>query len=184
MNRPDPKGTRRLLLVDDDDAFRDSMALEFRDRGYAVFAARDTHEALGLAAVHRPQYALVDLRLGGEKGLEALAQLVERLPGLIAVVLTGYGSVATAVEAIKLGARHYLTKPVDPDQIEAAFASDGKGDPSIDVPEQPQSLALHEREYIEYVLTSSGGNISEAARRLGLHRQSLQRKLRKYPPRR
>ena len=71
-----------------------------------------------------------------------------------------------------------------PDQIEAAFASDGKGDPSIDVPEQPQSLALHEREYIEYVLTSSGGNISEAARRLGLHRQSLQRKLRKYPPRR
>jgi len=99
------------------------------------------------------------------------------------VLLTGYASVATAVEAMKLGAHHYLTKPCDPDAIEEAFGKD-KGDPMVVVPENPPSLARHEREYIEYVLAATGGNISEAARRLGLHRQSLQRKLRKYPPRR
>ncbi|MBA2322112.1 MAG: response regulator [Deltaproteobacteria bacterium] len=179
-----PTGPRRLLLVDDDDDFRNSMALEFTDRGYQVFTAADSREALGAAALHRPQFAVIDLRLGGERGLELLQEMVQRLPDLVAVVLTGYGSVATAIEAVKLGARHYLTKPVDPDQIEAAFERDVKGDPTVEVAAQPQSLARHEREYIEYVLASTGGNISEAARRLGLHRQSLQRKLRKYPPRR
>ncbi len=174
---------KKLLVVDDDDAFRESMELEFSDRGYQVLGAPDHRTALGLAAVHRPTYAVVDLRLEGERGLSVLKDLVERLPTIKAVVLTGYGSIATAVEAIKLGARHYLSKPVDPDAIEAAFDRE-RGDPSVMVPEHPPSLALHEREYIEYVLASTGGNISEAARRLGLHRQSLQRKLRKYPPRR
>jgi two-component system, response regulator RegA len=184
MTTRPPSGPRRLLIVDDDEDFRTSMALEFTDRGYQVHAAADSREALGVAALHRPQFAAIDLRLGGERGLELLQELIARLPDLVAVVLTGYGSVATAVEAVKLGARHYLTKPVDPDQIEAAFERDAKGDPSVDPPALPQSLARHEREYIEYVLASTGGNISEAARRLGLHRQSLQRKLRKYPPRR
>lgn len=174
--------SRTLLVVDDDDDFRESMALEFTDRGYRVIGAQDHDTALGLAAVHRPQFAVVDLRLKGERGLDVLQDLVERLPGLRAVVLTGYGSIATAVEAMKLGAHHYLTKPVDPDALEEAFHKD-RGDPSVQVPENPPSLARHEREYIEYVLASTGGNISEAARRLGLHRQSLQRKLRKYPPR-
>lgn len=173
---------KTLLVVDDDEAFRESMDLEFSDRGYKVVTAADHTSALGLAAVHKPQYAVVDLRLRGERGLEILSDLVERLPGIRAVVLTGYGSIATAVEAMKLGAHHYLTKPVDPDAIEEAFHKD-KGDPSVKAPEHPPSLARHEREYIEYVLASTGGNISEAARRLGLHRQSLQRKLRKYPPR-
>ena len=176
------KMARKLLVVDDDHAFRESMELEFIDRGYQVRGASDHRSALGLAAVHRPQYAVIDLRLGGEKGLQVLSDLVERLPAIRAVVLTGYGSVATAVEAIKLGARHYLTKPCDPDALEQAFHAD-QGDPNVVVPEKPPSLARHEREYIEYVLASTGGNISEAARRLGLHRQSLQRKLRKYPPR-
>lgn len=179
MTRQPPK----LLIVDDDEAFRESMELEFTDRGYQVLTAGDHREAVGLAAVHRPQYAVVDLRLGGERGLEVLKDLVERLPTLKAVVLTGYGSVATAVEAMKLGAHHYLTKPCDPDNLETALHGE-RGDPNVLVPDQPQSLALHEREYIEYVLAATGGNISEAARRLGLHRQSLQRKLRKYPPRR
>jgi len=125
---------------------------------------------------------VIDLRLGGERGLEVLQDLVERLPGIRCLVLTGYASVVTAVEAMKLGAHHYLTKPCDPDAIEQAFSNE-RGDPSVMVPEQPPSLARHEREYIEYVLAATGGNISEAARRLGLHRQSLQRKLRKYPPR-
>jgi two-component system response regulator RegA len=172
----------KLLVVDDDDAFREAMELEFTDRGYQVIAAADHRSALGLAAVHRPTCAVVDLRLGGERGLEVLKDLVERLPGLRAVVLTGYGSIATAVEAVKLGAIHYLTKPTDPDALEEALHKE-EGDPTVAVPDHPPSLARHEREYIEYVLTATGGNISEAARRLGLHRQSLQRKLRKYPPR-
>lgn len=177
------KANRKLLVVDDDDAFREAMELEFQDRGYMVLTAADHRTALGLAAVHRPHYAVIDLRLAGERGLEVLQDLVGRLPGISAIVLTGYGSVATAVEAMKLGARHYLTKPADPDAIEAAFHAN-KGDPTVVVPDQPPSLAKHEREYIEYVLATTSGNISEAARRLGLHRQSLQRKLRKYPPRR
>lgn len=179
-----PKDSRpKLLVVDDDDAFRESMELEFTDRGYQVIGAEDHRSALGLAAVHRPQYAMIDLRLGGERGLEVLVDLVERLPGIRAIVLTGYSSIATAVEAMKLGANHYLMKPSDPDAIEQALNRD-VGDPTVPVPDHPPSLARHEREYIEAVLAATGGNISEAARRLGLHRQSLQRKLRKYPPRR
>ena len=176
------RNPRKLLVVDDDDAFRESMDLEFTDRGWRVVTAATHREALGMAAVHRPQFAVIDLRLGGERGLEVLQDLVTRLPGIKCVVLTGYGSVATAVEAMKLGAHHYLTKPCDPDQLAHSFDAD-RGDPNVLVPEHPPSLAKHEREYIEYVLAATGGNISEAARRLGLHRQSLQRKLRKYPPR-
>jgi two-component system response regulator RegA len=181
MIRTAAKG--KLLVVDDDDAFREAMELEFTDRGYSVITAHDQRTALGMAAVHKPQFAVIDLRLEGERGLEVLADLVERLPGIRSVVLTGYGSIATAVEAIKIGAIHYLTKPCDPDAVEKAFDK-VEGDPTVAISESPPSLARHEREYIEYVLASTGGNISEAARRLGLHRQSLQRKLRKYPPRR
>ncbi len=177
------KGRPKLLVVDDDEAFRESMELEFSDRGYQVLLAPDHRTALQLAAAHRPLYAVIDLRLAGERGLEVLKDLVDRLPEIRAVVLTGYGSIATAVQAIKLGATQYLTKPCDPDAIEAAFDHE-PADPDVDIPEAPPSLARHEREYIEYVLSATGGNISEAARRLGLHRQSLQRKLRKYPPRR
>jgi two-component system response regulator RegA len=171
------------MVVDDDDAFREAMELEFTDRGYQVVQAPDQRTALGLAAVHQPHYAVVDLKLGGDRGLEVVKELVDRQPGIRCVVLTGYGSIATAIEAIKLGACHYLTKPCDPDELESAFER-VSGDPNVNVPEQIPSLAKHEREYIEYVLAATGGNISEAARRLGLHRQSLQRKLRKYPPRR
>ena len=163
----------KMLVVDDDDAFRETMQLEFSDRGFTVVLAADHRSALGMAAVHQPEFAVVDLRLGGERGLEVVKDLVERLPGIRVVVLTGYGSIATAVEAIKLGAVHYLSNAFDRRE----------GDPNIRLPEKPPSLAKHEREYIEYVLAATGGNISEAARRLGLHRQSLQRKLRKYPPR-
>lgn len=176
MNRP------KLLLVDDDDAFRESMELEFTDRGYLVVQARTHREALTQAATHRPEYAVVDLRLGGERGLEVLRDLHERHPQMRKVILTGYGSIATAVEAIKLGALDYLVKPVEIEDIDAALHRT-EGDASVTTAETPPSLALHEREYIEHVLAATGGNISEAARRLGLHRQSLQRKLRKYPPR-
>jgi two-component system response regulator RegA len=180
MNKSGNSG--RVLIVDDDDAFRESMELELADRGYQVIGANDHRTALGMAAVHKPHFAVVDLRLGGERGLEVLKDLVERLPGIRVVVLTGYGSIATAVEAIKIGAVHYLTKPCDLESLEQGFHHD-VGDPLVSIPDAPPSLAKHEREYIEYVLAATGGNISEAARRLGLHRQSLQRKLRKYPPR-
>lgn len=183
MTQPRTTTRTKMLVVDDDEAFREAMELEFTDRGYHVLVAPDHRTALGLAAVHQPQLAVVDLKLAGERGLEVLRDLVERLPAIRAVVLTGYSSIATAIEAIKLGACHYLTKPCDIDELEAAFKR-SEGDPTVQVPDQIPSLARHEREYIEYVLAASGGNISEAARRLGLHRQSLQRKLRKYPPRR
>jgi len=180
---PTPQERRpRVLIVDDDDDFRESLLLELDDRGYAVQGARDHREAMQLAATHRPQHAVVDLRLGSERGLVVVKDLVDRLPDIKVILLTGYGSIATAVEAIKLGAVHYMTKPVDPDDLVAAFNK--VADANVAPPANPPSLALHEREYIEYVLASAGGNISEAARRLGLHRQSLQRKLRKYPPRR
>ena len=111
----------KLLVVDDDDAFRESMELEFSDRGYQVLGAPDHRTALGLAAVHKPQYGVVDLRLAGERGLEVLSDLVERLPGIRIVVLTGYGSIATALDAVRLGATHYLQKPADADDIVMAF---------------------------------------------------------------
>lgn len=172
----------KLLVVDDDEAFREAMQLEFEDRGYHVLLAPDSRTALSLAAAHQPGFAVIDMKLHGERGLEVLKELNARFPEMRCIIMTGYGSIATSIEAIKLGAYHYLTKPCDPDDIEDAFQRD-EGDPTVTVPETIPSLAKHEREYIEYVLAATGGNISEAARRLGLHRQSLQRKLRKYPPR-
>jgi len=172
-----------LLVVDDDDALRETLGLEFEDRGYRVLLAANSSDACRLALLKRPEFAIVDLRIGQEKGLELLEQLLRIVPEVHAVVLTGYGSIATAVQAIKLGAWNYLTKPIEPDALEQALHQQ-EADASVAAPDDTPSLASHEREYIEYVLASTGGNISEAARRLGLHRQSLQRKLRKYPPRR
>ena len=115
-------------------------------------------------------------------GLDVIVDLKARAPDIRIVVLTGYGSIATAVQATKLGACDYLTKPVDIDALERAFLGDETGGGEIPIPEEFPSLYRHEREYIEYVLAECGGNISQAARRLGLHRQSLQRKLRKFTP--
>jgi len=171
----------RLLLVEDDQRFADTLATEFRDRGYEV----DWLDSLG-AVQESPAldyaYAVVDLRLRQDSGLDVIACIKERSPGTVIVVLTGYGSIATAVKATKLGATAYLTKPVDVDEVERAFSTDDEAE-EIPIPDEFQSLYRHEREYIEYVLAECEGNISQAARRLGLHRQSLQRKLRKYTPR-
>ena len=125
-------------------------------------------------------YAVVDLRLRSDSGLDAINLIKENSPHARIVVLTGYGSIATAVQATKLGATQYLTKPIEIDELERALLSDDEVSTSI--PEQFQSLDRHEREYIEWVLAQCDGNISQAARRLGLHRQSLQRKLRKFTP--
>jgi two-component system response regulator RegA len=177
-----------LLIVEDDPRFADTLRGEFSDRGYAVSAVESLAELAELSANHVDR-AVVDLRLRRDSGLDALSQIKERWPGATVVVLTGYGSIATAVQAVKLGAHNYLTKPVDIEQIERAFQSAPGIDITEDDPEEEQpaaefqTLARHEREYIEYVLAECDGNISQAARRLGLHRQSLQRKLRKYTPR-
>ncbi|MFO0691041.1 MAG: response regulator [Myxococcota bacterium] len=174
-------GDRTLLIVDDNARFAETLASEFRDRGYAVTRAADL---TGLQAMHDldVDYAIVDLRLGADSGLDAISLILGRSPKAKVVVLTGYGSIATAVKATKLGAVGYLMKPTDVDQVEKALLEQVDDDPSVAIPTEFQSLYRHEREYIEFVLAECEGNISQAARRLGLHRQSLQRKLRKYTP--
>jgi two-component system response regulator RegA len=169
-----------LLIVEDDQRFADTLAAEFRDLGYEVDWL-DSLEAVRARERLDYGYAVVDLRLRQDSGLDVIVTLKERSPDTVVVVLTGYGSIATAVRATKLGATAYLTKPVEAEQVERAFLDDG-ADEEIPIPDQFQSLYRHEREYIEYVLAECEGNISQAARRLGLHRQSLQRKLRKYTP--
>ena len=169
-----------LLVVEDDDLLRDRLVRAFRDRGCVAQGAASVSEAARLTD-DAPEYAVVDLRIGEESGLEVLRALLAKDPATRVVLLTGYGSIATAVEAMRLGAVHYLTKPADADQIIAALQR-GDTAETVTAAGEPLSLARAEWEHINAVLVSVSGNISEAARRLGLHRRSLQRKLSKYPP--
>lgn len=166
------------LVVDDDRAFCTTLAAALRRRGMPAVVAHGYDEALAEAAAWRPARAVVDLRMPGRSGLELVGALCRLYPELRVVVLTGYGSIATAVEAIKLGATHYLTKPADVSEVLAAFDRSGA---SVDVEpaETPMSLSAVEWEHLQQVLADTGGNISEAARRLGMHRRTLQRKLAK-----
>jgi two-component system response regulator RegA len=170
--------SRTLLIVEDDSPLRERLVRAMRDRGFDTVGVPDHTSALDAARQDSPELALVDLRLPGESGLAVIRDLKELDPATVVVVLTGYGSIATAVEAVKLGAASYLTKPADADQIVAAF--DGTQPPAE--PEVP-SLARVEWEHIQRVLTDCGGNVSRAARALGIHRRSLQRKLSKHPGR-
>jgi two-component system response regulator RegA len=169
-----------LLIVDDDARFAETLALEFTERGWRVDCVADLDELRALPPFAY-KYASVDLRLRHQSGLDAIPLILERSPKARIVVLTGYGSIATAVQAVKQGAFNYLTKPVHVDDLLAAFRSEAQSAPAAG--ESGQTLARREREYIEWVLAECGGNISRAARQLGLHRQSLQRKLRKFTPR-
>jgi two-component system, response regulator RegA len=169
---------RLLAIVEDDAAFARTLKRSFERRGYAVLLA-DSHEALGdLLAEHRPGYAVVDLKLGTQSGLQCVATLHAHDPAMLIVVLTGFASIATAVEAIKLGASHYLAKPSNTDDIEAAFAK-AAGDPTMPVAPRATSIKTLEWEHIHEVLKDSDFNISETARRLGMHRRTLARKLAK-----
>lgn len=172
-----------LLLVDDDATFCQVLSQALSRRGFSVRVAHGVDEALRIAEEDPPEYAVVDLRMPGPSGLA----LVERLKALDShtriVVLTGYASIATAVEAIKLGAIHYLTKPADADEIVQAFGW-GAGDAAIPIAENPLSVDRLEWEHIQKVLLECQGNISATARRLGMHRRTLQRKLDKRPVRR
>ncbi|EPX61274.1 Dna binding response regulator PrrA (RegA) [Cystobacter fuscus DSM 2262] len=184
MTSPNPSlsSAPTLLLVDDEAVFRERLARAFRERGFEVGTAGSYEEALALATRESPEVAVVDLRMPGRGGLE-LVRALHALDGSTRIiVLTGYGSIATAVEAVKLGAFNYLPKPADVDDLLLAF-SRGPGEAAhVTEDFQPPSLARAEWEHIQRVLSDCGGNISEAARRLGLHRRSLQRKLQKYPP--
>lgn len=178
-----------FLVVDDDAVFRDRLARALQRRGFAVTTAADADEAVSRARQDSPERAIVDLRMPGRSGLELVSALLEIDPGTRVLVLTGYGSIPTAVEAIRRGACNYLQKPADAEQILAAFEPGsgggaespeaGQGEPGA---EGTPTLARVEWEHLQRVLHDCGGNISEAARRLGMHRRSLQRKLWKNPP--
>lgn len=171
-----------LLLTDDDELFCSVLATALEKRGFAVEVAHNVEDAIALVGENAPEYAVVDLNMPGDSGL----RLVERLHQLDAhtkiVVLTGYASVVTAVEAIKLGAVHYLTKPADADDVVAALGRDS-GDSTAEVSDQPMSTRRLEWEHIQKVLMECEGNISVTARKLGMHRRTLQRKLAKRPTR-
>lgn len=173
-----------LLLVDDSYAFRERLARAFRDRGFEVATAADYDEAMESARAEAPRLAVLDLRMPGQSGLELLRDLKQLVPEVQVLMLTGFGSIATAIDAVRLGAVNYLPKPADADDILAAFLR-GADDPDVEVDEdslEAPSLARAEWEHIHRVLADCDGNISEAARRLGIHRRSLQRKLRKRAP--
>lgn len=170
---------RLLLLVEDDAAFARTLKRSFERRGYRVLHAVSGEEVEALLALHRPDYAVMDLKLAGNaSGLNCVQSLHQQNPEALIVVLTGYASIATAVEAVKLGACHYLAKPSNTDDIEAAFERvEGRTD--VEVSNQTTSIKTLEWEHIHETLAETGFNISEAARRLGMHRRTLARKLEK-----
>ena len=170
-----------LLLVDDDDTLGRVLERALTRRGFAVSRADGVASGLALIEHSVPQFAVLDLKLGDGSGLVLVAALRARHPAVRILMLTGYASIATAVEAIKLGADDYLAKPVDADQIDQALR--GLPEDRAASPGSDEVMSVHrlEWEHIQRVLLDAGGNVSEAARILGLHRRTLQRKLSKRP---
>lgn len=175
-------GKPTVLLIDDVDSFRETLGLELTDRGYAVHQASNSIEAMKIVGCTQLMFIVLDLRLLGEDGHDLIPEVKAIQPETRIVILTGYGSVPSAVHALRMGASNYLTKPVQIDRLEHALWSDDSDPREVAAPAGPESLAKHEREYLEYVLRQCDGNITQAAKWLGIHRQSLQRKLRKFPP--
>ncbi|MCF6219141.1 MAG: response regulator transcription factor [Gammaproteobacteria bacterium] len=171
-----------LLLVDDDDVFCRVLSQALERRGFQVVLAHDVTQGSELAQQNPPEFAVVDLNMPGPSGLVMVEMLKQLDKHTKIVVLTGYSSVATAVEAVKLGATHYLTKPADIEEIINAFGREA-GDASMEISQKPKSVNRLEWEHLQKVLMDCNNNISEAARRLGMHRRTLQRKLQKRPVR-
>lgn len=167
---------RHLVIVEDDEAFARTLKRSFERRGYAVLLAHSPQALAELLETHSPSHAVVDLKLGTTSGLTCVQTLHTHDPAMQIVVLTGFASIATAVEAIKLGASHYLAKPSNTDDIEAAFAKSA-GDVTAPLVERTTSIKTLEWERIHEVLAETDFNISETARRLGMHRRTLARKL-------
>lgn len=180
--QPPTKLPKTFLVVDDDEIFRTRLIKALQSRGIEATGAASGDDALRIVPTLKPQAAILDMRMPGMSGLDLVSELAARVPGIRMVVLTGYGSIATAVEAVRRGAMNYLTKPLDADQILAAFEREVDPPAGATVPESTPSLARVEWEHIQRILHDCNGNISRAARQLGLHRRSLQRKLGKLPP--
>ena len=170
----------KILVVDDDNVFRERLMRAFSDRGYDVLGAIDSTMALTIASEFKPDRITVDLRMPGDSGLILIAALKAQLKNVEIVLLTGYGSIATAIEAVKLGAIDYLTKPADADQILNAFKQVKTKEPASQ--QTTPSLGRVEWEHIQRVVQDCDNNISQAARVLGMHRRTLQRKLATTPP--
>lgn len=167
---------RSLVIVEDDTKFALTLRRSFERRGYRVWLARDMDELAALLGTESPRHAVVDLKLGSASGLACVEVLHEHDPAMLIVVLTGYASIVTAVEAIKLGACHYLVKPSNTNDIEAAFSKAG-GDVNAPITKRATSLKTLEWERINEILAETNFNVSETARRLGMHRRTLARKL-------
>lgn len=168
------------LLVDDDEAFRDTLARSLERHGLIVHKAHDSSSAFSLAEEYLPSLGIIDLCIGNESGLQVVEKLSSRYPDMKLVILTGFASISTAVEAIKLGATHYLTKPATASDIMEALQKE-HGNAAIDTAAQPMSVKRLEWEHIQKVLSEHDGNVSAAARALNMHRRTLQRKLQKKP---
>ncbi len=180
MNEENLDQGEPLLLVDDDEIFCHVLQPALSRRGFDVTVVHSVDQALLTLENFLPEYAVLDLSMPERSGLELVPTLVQKNSDIKIVILTGYASIATAVEAIKLGATHYLTKPADADQIVAAF-DEHEGNTATPVSNTPISVNRLEWEHIQKVLSECNGNISEAARQLNMHRRTLQRKLRKRP---
>lgn len=171
----------RLLIVDDDKVFLARLARAMEARGYAVSTADSVAEGLLVVKADPPAYAVVDMRLADGNGLEVISELKSRREDARAIVLTGYGNIATAVHAVKLGAFDYLAKPADADEIHAAL--NASSDQKADLPDHPMSADRVRWEHIQRVYELCERNVSETARQLNMHRRTLQRILAKRAPR-
>jgi two-component system response regulator RegA len=176
-----PTGDRSLLIVEDDKSFLQRLARAMELRGFEVTTADCVADGLSQVEKTPPAFAVVDMRLGDGNGLEVISALKQRRPDARGIVLTGYGNIATAVNAVKLGAVDYLSKPADADDVATALlALDGK---SAEPPENPMSADRVRWEHIQRIYELCGRNVSETARRLNMHRRTLQRILAKRAPR-
>jgi two-component system response regulator RegA len=170
---------RKILVVDDDALFRNALCRDFRNQGYEVQSASTVHEAVTVAIEREPDLAVVDLHLDSESGLDLLERLRRERPELRVVMLTGFGTIPLAVQAVQMGAADFLTKPLTAEMILERVRAQASAAP---LDRGGRSLARVEWEHIRDTVAACEGNISEAARTLRIHRRSLQRKLRKRPP--
>ncbi|MDO6682021.1 MULTISPECIES: response regulator transcription factor [unclassified Oceanobacter] len=175
----------RILVIDDDLHFSQVLCRSLERQGFSARPAHNSNEALAAQTSFQPQWATLDLRMEQESGLTLIPRLLQQQPELTIVMLTGYASIATAVEAIKLGAHNYLHKPVTLQELVAAFKDNNSSHPvdSCSEPAQVMSVDQLEWEHIQRVLNEHDGNVSATARALNMHRRTLQRKLQKYAPR-
>ena len=177
---PTMTDSKTILVVDDDDVLRLRLEKAFNNRGLTVYTACEFDDAIELVRTKSPDMAVLDLKMPGRGGMELLKEIKDLSPSTQVIMLTGYGSITNAVEAVKLGALNYVTKPADADQVLSAFGTMAIDQEPAEFP--PPSLAAAEWEHIQRVLADCGGNISEAARRLDIPRRTLQRKLKKNAP--